>query len=346
MTRQTAVVVFPGRGVYGKDELGYVQRHHGGKQGWLSGLDDWRKARGREAITALDSRSSYLARDHASSENASAIIYACALADFADIDRERFDIVAITGNSLGWYLALDGAGALKEGAAIGVVDEMGQLMAREGRGGQIVTSLIDEQWQFSSRKRQFIEHCLQRVRSDGGLAEWSIELGGTAVLGGDEKGLTLLEAVLPSEPPFPFRLARHSAFHTSLLSHIPPLARAALDSELFEQPKTPLIDGRGAIWRSGASDLDALYAYTFGHQIERPYHFTAAIRTALREFAPDVFILTGPGSNLGGAIAQSIIAEGLWPFKDKQSFIDQQKGEAPRLLAMGMEAQRRKVTGR
>lgn len=29
------------------------------------------------------------------------LIYACALADFAAIDRDRFEVVAVTGNSIG-----------------------------------------------------------------------------------------------------------------------------------------------------------------------------------------------------------------------------------------------------
>jgi [acyl-carrier-protein] S-malonyltransferase len=40
-------------------------------------------------------------------DNASLLIYACALADFAAIDRDRFEVVAVTGNSMGWYLALE-----------------------------------------------------------------------------------------------------------------------------------------------------------------------------------------------------------------------------------------------
>jgi acyl transferase domain-containing protein len=337
--RQRAVVIFPGRGVYGKDELGYLARHHGDRGGWIASLDAWRSARGREAISEIDGRASYAARIHASSENASALIYACALSDFEAIDSEKYEIVAITGNSLGWYLALAGAGVLKSLNALEVVDEMGQLMAAEGRGGQIVTSRVNANWQFDAAKEAAIETALQRAGEQGGLAQWSIYLGGTAVLGGDEKGLAVLEASLPEEPPFPFRLARHAAFHTRLLDHIPALARAALSPQLFEQPNTPVIDGRGTIWRQGLTNLGGLYDYTFGHQLTEPYDFTAAIRTALREYAPDCFILTGPGTNLGGAIAQSVIAEGLWEWKDKPSFIEAQNRK-PKLLSMGQDAQR------
>ena len=40
------------------------------------------------------------------------MIYACAYADFLAIDRDRFDILGVTGNSMGWYIALACAGAL------------------------------------------------------------------------------------------------------------------------------------------------------------------------------------------------------------------------------------------
>ena len=343
MTRQRALVVFPGRGVYGKDELGYFHRHHGARLDWLATLDAYRHQHGRRLLSDLDRAETYLARDHASSENASALIYACALADFAAIDRDRYDIVAITGNSLGWYLALAGAGALRGGDALHLVDTMGQTMAEQGRGGQLVTSIATPEWHLDPARVAVVERALEAARAEGGQAQWSIRLGGTAVLGGDEKGLSVLEAQLPQEPPFPFRLARHAAFHTSLLSHVPALAQAQLPQDMFDQPQTALIDGRGVIWRQTLTDLDALYAYTLGHQIEKPYDFTRAVAVGVREFAPEVIILTGPGTNLGGAIAQSVIAENIWPWTDKASFIAHQKTAAPRLLAMGMDDQRARV---
>jgi len=39
--------------------------------------------------------------------------------------------------------------------------------------------------------------------------------------------------------------------------------------------------------------------------VVEPYDFTAAIRSAAREFAPDYFIVPGPGTTLGGAVAQA-----------------------------------------
>ena len=121
--KQTAVVIFPGRGTYGKDELGYLARHHADKAAFVKGVDDWRAAQGRETVSDLDNAKTYSAAKHASSINASALIYTCALADFAAIDCEKFDIVAVCGNSLGWYLTLAGAGAVNPANAIRLVDK-------------------------------------------------------------------------------------------------------------------------------------------------------------------------------------------------------------------------------
>ena len=68
-----------------------------------------------------------------------------------------------------------------------------------------------------------------------------------AVLAGDDKGMAAMEASLPpAEDRYPFRLARHAAFHTPLLSHVSDAAFETLGQDLFETPTLPMIDGRGA----------------------------------------------------------------------------------------------------
>jgi [acyl-carrier-protein] S-malonyltransferase len=121
------------------------------------------------------------------------------------------------------------------------------------------------------------------------------------------------------------------------------LGRAALPARIFQQPQKPLIDGRGAIWWPRATNTANLYDYTLGHQVTEPYDFTAAIRTAAREFAPDLFIITGPGTTLGGAVAQSLIQchhQGLGSKQDFQS----RQATAPSLISMGIPEQRAAVT--
>ena len=74
------------------------------------------------------------------------------------------------------------------------------------------------------------------------------------------------------------------------------------------------------------------------------YDFTRAIQTAAREFAPDLFIVTGPGATLGGAVAQSLVLADWRGMSDKASFQAQQDTQ-PFLIAMGRDDQRALATG-
>jgi hypothetical protein len=103
-----------------------------------------------------------------------------------------------------------------------------------------------------------------------------------------------------------------------------------------------MIDGRGASWWPGASDPLALWDYTLGQQVTETYNFTQAVRIAAREFAPDLFIVTGPGTTLGGAVAQALILAQWRGLRDKSDFQQQQQRQ-PLLVSMGMNEQRKIV---
>ena len=340
--KKSAVVIFPGRGTYAKDELGYLSRYHNDKTDFITGVDEWRFAHGRTAISDLDNSKSYAASKHASSINASALIYTCALADFASINRDAFDITAVCGNSLGWYLTLAAAAAVNEANAIRLVDTMGALMEEKGVGGQLIYPFVDEEWRPSKTREKAIANALHAGKTEGD-AYLSIRLGGMAVLAGDEAGLSAMEKSLaPADGRYPFRLARHAAFHTPLLSHVSDAAFQALPAELLAAPRIPMIDGRGAIWTPDATDVDALYQYTFGHQIVETYDFSKSIEVAVKEFAPDTLILVGPGSTLGAPIAQELIRHRWLGLESKTDFSATQKDD-PFLLAMGRADQRRLV---
>ena len=60
---------------------------------------------------------------------------------------------------------------------------------------------------------------------------------------------------------------------------------------------------------------------------------------AVKEFAPDVIILPGPGDTLGGAIAQSLIGIGWRGLAGKADFMARQASD-PILLSMGRADQR------
>ena len=139
------------------------------------------------------------------------------------------------------------------------------------------------------------------------------------------------------------RLPHHAAFHTAMQAPVAKAGRAVLPADIFTGPKLPLIDGRGAVWWPGASDPAALWDYTLGHQVIHTYDFTRAIAVAAREFAPDLFIVTGPGGTLGGAVAQSLVACHWQGMADKAAFQTRQEAQ-PLLVSMGREDQRGLVT--
>lgn len=339
---RTAVVICPGRGTYTRTELGYLGRHFG-DAALLAGFDAARVALGQETLAALDGATSYSVARHTRGDNASALIYAATLGDFRAL--RGIEVVAVTGNSMGWYSALACAGALTAEAGFEVVNTMGALMQEALIGGQLVHPHLGDDWiPNPGRKAELLTRVARIDARPDHVLRLSIDLGGMLVLAGNEAGLKAFEAEVPPEQGrFPMRLANHAAFHTALQAPVADRARARLSPDLFGQPKLPLIDGRGAIWWPGATEIHALWDYTFGHQVTETYDFTHAIRIAAREFAPDLFIVTGPGTTLGGAVAQSLILANWRGMGSKNDF-QQRQQTAPLLVSMGMEDQRASVT--
>jgi len=343
--KQTAIVVAPGRGTYNREELGYLTRHHANRADLIARFDAYRAARGQPTLTALDTAERFSGATHTRGDNASALIHACAFADFQAIDRHRFDILGITGNSMGWYIALACAGALNEIAGLEVVNTMGTLMQQHMIGGQLLYPFFDENWQEIPHKRVEIETKVAEINAcTDHILALSIDLGGMFALAGNEAGLTAFEAEMPVvQKRFPMRLPGHAAFHTALQEPVAKEGQARLAPALFNDPEMTLIDGRGAIWRPKSTDSLALRDYTLGHQVTEPYDFAAALRVAAREFMPDVFIILGPGTTLGGSVAQNLLAANWRGMTNKADFKAAQD-RAPILLSMGMGQQRALVT--
>lgn len=344
MTRKTAVVICPGRGTYNATELGYLGRHFPDRS-LLSRFDAIRTANGQDTLTALDSADRFTLARHTRGDNASALIFAATYGDFLSLDRHGIDVVAVTGNSMGWYSALACAGAVTAENGFTIANTMGSLMQAALIGGQIVYPWMDEDWVPRPVRKAALLALVEEIaaRRDHVLA-LSIDLGGLLVLAGNEAGLKAFEtSVDPVQGRFPMRLGNHAAFHTALQAPVAARGRAATPANFLNQPQFPMIDGRGAIWWPGAVDTTALHAYTLGHQVTETYDFTAAIRTAAREFAPDLFIVTGPGTTLGGAVAQSLILAG-WRGMGSKSDFQKLQAERPMLVAMGLPEQRSLAT--
>jgi len=343
MTRK-AVLICPGRGTYNAQELGYLGRHHGARANLIARFDAIRAEAGRETVSALDGAEKFSVSKYSRGDVASPLICACSLADAAAL-ADDIEILAVTGNSMGWYIALAAGGALSPEDGFRVTDTMGALMQDHLIGGQLVYPWMGEDWRADrARKAELLEIVDRITERDGQELHLSIDLGGMLVLAGDAAGLAAFEAAVPPiGGRFPMRLANHAAFHTQLQEPVSEMGRAALPASLFDQPKTPLIDGRGAVWWPHATDAEALWRYTFDTQVCEPYDFTAAIRTAAREFAPDLFIVTGPGATLGGAVAQSLVLAEWRGMIDRAGF-DAVQADAGLLVSMGRADQRGRVT--
>ncbi len=309
MARRKALVVCPGRGVYNKSELGYLRRHHAGQGDLIAQIDAYRAGLGQPTVSELDAAASFDPEIMTRGDNASPLIFACSLADFVTIDPETVEVVAVTGNSMGWYTTLACGGALSYQDGLAVINTMGGYMHEALIGGQVVHTLVDDDWRPIPGRRQALLDIVAQTHGQGGAELYvSIELGGMLVLAGNAAGLAALLAKGPKGPGvFPTTLHNHAAFHSALQAPISRRAMASLAREAFHQPQVPLIDGRGFIWRPGAVETGDLWDYTFGAQVIEPYDFTAAIQVAVREFAPDCLIVLGPGATLGGAVAQSLI---------------------------------------
>lgn len=337
MTKKSALVICPGRGTYNKDELGYLRRHHPDKADFIAAVDDYRRARNQTPVGDLDNREKYSLAEHTRGDNASPLIYTCAYADFMAIDRDKFDIAAVTGNSMGWYIALACGGAATDMKALHIINTMGTLMHERLTGGQLIHTLVDENWREIPGRRETFMNLIDTIPD----LHVSIELGGMMVFGGTKEALDALEKKLtPEQGKFPMRLTNHAAFHTPLLRPVSDHARTILHDDLFQRPSIPLIDGRGNIWTPHATATHEIWDYTFGHQVHTYYDFTRAVQVSVKEYAPETIIILGPGSTLGGAVAQSLIGIGWQGMTSKEEFIARQKSD-PYILAMGMDEQRK-----
>lgn len=340
---KTAVVICPGRGTYNKTELGYLARYFPAAD-LLGSFDAQRAAAGQETLTELDSAERFSGVKHTRGDNASGLIYAATLGDYLGIDRDQVEVVAVTGNSMGWYSALACAGSLSPENGFKVANTMGTLMQDALIGGQLVYPFLGDDWRPDPARRDALLAMVADIdQREGHVLRLSIALGGMLVLAGDAAGLAAFEAEAePLDGRFPMRLGNHAAFHTDLQEPVAQRGRELLAPELFCQPTVPMIDGRGAIWWPYSSDLPALHDYTLAAQVTQTYDFTRAIEVAAREFAPDLFIVTGPGTTLGGAVAQSLILADWRGMGSKDEFRALQD-EAGLLVSMGMPEQRAKV---
>lgn len=335
---ERVVVVCPGRGTYGATELGYFSRHHPGST-LISGFDRARAGRGAPTLSELDGAAKYSTALHTPGENSAPLIFAAGLLDFLSLDPAKAEVVAVCGNSMGWYTALACAGAVSPEHGFAIADAMGVNSGTGEPGGQMLLTLVGEDWRPQPALRAQVEAIVAGI--DG--LHRSIDLGGMLLVAGTEAALEQLLRTLPELPGRPpLRLAGHGPFHTPLMAESSRRAFAGLPAEWFGRPGVPLIDGEGRIWRAGDHRPETINRYTFDTQILRPYDFTLSLTVALKEFAPDRLVLVGPGETMGGAIGQVLIAQNWLGIANKDAFVARQAAD-PFLIAMGRADQRQLV---
>jgi len=293
----------------------------------------------------MDSAEKFTSKLHVRGENASALTAGVSLADLDQIDRSAFEVVGVVGNSMGWYTALGYAGALPMESTVKLIETMGEYQTGNIVGGQIVYPCVADDWTIDQEKLNTVEAVVAKVPD----LHWSIRLGGQAVLGGTEDALKAATAELPpvdlGSHSFPLRLPLHSAFHTPLMNATAERANDELADLPWAAPKVPLIDGLGRVFKPYSAQPSLIRDYTLGAQVTDTFDLTRALRTALRTVGPDVVILPGPGSNLGSAVAQSMILDGWAGIHDRDAFISRQNSD-PILLSMRWPDQRARVVSK
>jgi len=321
-------ILCPGRGSYTEKSLGSLPTAHE----WVRAADVLRGEYGLEPLAELDAAERFSAARHLKPQNVSALIYVVTMLDGAAALAEH-ETVCVGGNSMGWYTALALAGALSFEDGFRLVQEMALLQEEVGGGGQVIYPIVDEDW-ARSRER---EELVARAADDPEVYR-SIRLGGYEVLAGSAAGIATLLADLPEvklgKVTYPFRLAQHGPYHTPLVHAVTERAQVRLARLAFRIPEVTLIDGRGMRFTPWSTDLDALRAYTFGAQVETPYDFTASVRVALHEYAPDRLVLPGPGNTLGGVCGQILIELGWRGIGSREDFDRVQDSNAPVVESM------------
>ncbi len=333
-SRPRAVVLCPGRGSYTESSLGSLPADHP----WVAEAEELRAEilAGEDApsLVELDGAERFRPALHLRPANVSPLIYLCSMLD-AEAAKGTHDVVAVGGNSLGWYTALAVAGTVSFADGFRIVQQVSRLQEDAAKGGQIVYPRITDEWLVDEAKLHAIDDALE---SAGDEAQRSIELGGYAVLAGTPAGLKLLEASLPAvtmgRVTYPFRLAQHGPYHTPFVADVAVRAQALLADVPFDAPSCALIDGLGRVHAPSSTHVTLLRRYTLGEQITTPFDFTATVRTALREFAPDQLVLPGPGNTLGGVCGHVMLAEGWAGQRTRADFDARQAGDRAVLESM------------
>lgn len=325
-------LVLPGRGSYTEATMGALPADHP----YLIAAEAFRAELGLDSLLSLDRAERFTPARHLRPAHVSALIY---VATMLDVERAyaEHEVSCVLGNSMGWYTALAAAGALSFEEGLRLVQRMALLQEAHGSdGGQLIYPLVDERWAPVAARREAIDALL--AEPEAGVLP-SITLGGYAVLAGTREGLARAREALPplqqGAARYPLRLAQHGPYHTPLVADTSQAAHAELADLELTEPHTTLIDGMGRRHTPWCADTATLLDYTLGAQVTEPYDFTASVRVALHEHAPERLVHTGPGNTLGGVIGQIAVGLGWRGLRSRDDFRALQASDQPLLISMG-----------
>jgi len=329
-----AAVAFPGRGSYGPTSLGSLPSTHA----WVRRADELRELMGLPSLIELDGAGRFEPATHLRPTNAWPLVFLCGLLD-AERIADDHQVVVVVASSTGWYTALAASGALGFDDAFRLVQEMATAaeapLADGGPGAELIYPLSDEAWQPDAALATALEAGLREADGNAALA---VDLGAFAVVGGNGSGVEVVSAALPpvtiGDRAFPLRLANGEGWHTPLRAASANEAADRVKDLAWDRPNVTLVDGRGVRFTPWSTDPAQLAEQSLRGQADATYNFAASVRVALREYAPDVILLSGPGGSLGAACAGVIVSEGYRGLRSRAEFETSQASSAPILLAM------------
>jgi len=329
-----AAVAFPARGSYGPASLRSLPPAHP----WVRRADQLRREYDLPALSDLDGAARFDPGVHLRSANASPLTFLSGLLDAERIAGDH-EVVVVVASSTGWYTALAASGALEFDDAFRLVQTMALLaeepITKDGPGGQLIYALTDSEWRPDPDRLSALEAVLAR-QADG--VHRSLELGAFSVLSGTDGGIAGVAADLPvieiGSRRFPFRAAMQEAWHIPLRAGAVERAAERLADLTWSAPNVTLVDGRGARFTPWSTDPTELANHTIREQPVSTYDFARSLRVALREYAPEVILLAGPGASLGEVCAQLIVAEGYRGIRTRAELEAAQSGPTPILLSM------------
>jgi malonyl CoA-acyl carrier protein transacylase len=329
-----AAVAFPGRGSYGPSSLGSLTATHP----WVRHADAIRAESGLPALSELDAADRFTPALHLRPSNAWPLTFVASLLDAERIAADH-EVVVVVASSTGWYTALAASGALGFDDAFRLVQGMA-IAAEEplpdgDQPAELVYALTSDSWDRDEARSSAVDRVL--ADTDDG-AYRALELGSHAVIAGTAAAIDRVATALPPVTvggrAFPLKLATGDAWHTPLRAAVARSAAEGLGDLQWDRPNVTIVDGRGVRWTPWAADPQELARETLTGLADAPYDFARAFRVALREYAPDAVLLPGPGTTLGAACAQLIVADGYRGIRTRAEFEATQAGPNPILLSV------------